>query len=341
MSISKKKGSWHADIRVGGRKGQRYRKMFKTKAEALRWEAWVQNQYTQNPEWEPPKADKRRLSELIDQWYQLHGQHLKDGKKRLGKLQYTCQGLGNPVASELTGTLFSHYRAVRSESVTANTLNHELTYLRAVFNELIRLDHWKDENPLKSVRNLKVDEHELAWLSDDDVSLLLHHLGERRRPDALLVTKVCLATGARWSEAETLTAEQLQPHRITYHRTKNGKSRTVPISEELYSEIRTVGSGRLFNNCYDAFTNALEASGIQLPKGQRTHVLRHTFASHFVMKGGNLLTLQKILGHQSIQMTMRYAHLAPDHLNDAVRLNPLNQCGHFVDTSSKDEESAA
>lgn len=83
----------------------------------------------------------------------------------------------------------------------------------------------------------------------------------------MLVTKVCLATGARWSEAETLTAEQLQPHRITYHRTKNGKSRTVPISEELYSEIQTVSSGRLFNNCYDAFTNALEASGIQLPKG--------------------------------------------------------------------------
>ena len=169
--------------------------------------------------------------------------------------------------------------------------------------------------------------------------LLPQNLADRRRPDALLVTKVCLATGARWSEAETLTAEQVQPFRITYHSTKNGKSRSVPISEGLYNEIRTASSGRLFNNCYDAFTNALEASGIQLPRGQRTHVLRHTFASHFVMKGGSLLTLQKILGHQSIQMTMRYAHLAPDHLNDAVRLNPLNQCGQLVDTSRKDDET--
>jgi len=41
------------------------------------------------------------------------------------------------------------------------------------------------------------------------------------------------------------------------------------------------------------------------------------------MNGGNLLTLQKILGHQSIVMTMRYAHLAPEHLNEAVRYNPL------------------
>ncbi len=46
--------------------------------------------------------------------------------------------------------------------------------------------------------------------------------------------------------------------------------------------------------------------------------------SHFAMNGGNILTLQRILGHASINMTMRYAHLSPDHLQDAVRLNPLS-----------------
>nr|WP_231473619.1 tyrosine-type recombinase/integrase [Shewanella sp. 38A_GOM-205m] len=60
-----------------------------------------------------------------------------------------------------------------------------------------------------------------------------------------------------------------------------------------------------------------------MPKGQASHVLRHTFASHFVMNGGNILTLQRILGHSSIQMTMRYAHLAPEHLIEATKLNPL------------------
>ena len=48
----------------------------------------------------------------------------------------------------------------------------------------------------------------------------------------------------------------------------------------------------------------------------RFHDLRHTFASHWVMKGGDLFKLQKILGHQSVQMTMRYAHLAPDAFKD-------------------------
>lgn len=55
-----------------------------------------------------------------------------------------------------------------------------------------------------------------------------------------------------------------------------------------------------------------------------THVLRHSFASHYMMTGGDLLVLNKILGHKTIQMTMVYAHLAPDHLEDAKLKNPLN-----------------
>lgn len=50
------------------------------------------------------------------------------------------------------------------------------------------------------------------------------------------------------------------------------------------------------------------------------------------MKGGNILTLQKILGHTSLAMAMRYAHLAPDHLQDAVRLGPISDFRHFIDT---------
>ena len=50
---------------------------------------------------------------------------------------------------------------------------------------------------------------------------------------------------------------------------------------------------------------------------------QHTFASHFMMNGGNILTLQKVLGHSDIKMTMCCARLAPDFLEEATRLNPL------------------
>jgi site-specific recombinase XerD len=54
--------------------------------------------------------------------------------------------------------------------------------------------------------------------------------------------------------------------------------------------------------------------GADIDKTFRFHDLRHTFASHFMMNGGNIYDLQKILGHTSLEMTQRYAHLAPEHL---------------------------
>ena len=80
----------------------------------------------------------------------------------------------------------------------------------------------------------------------------------------------------------------------------------------------------MFANCYGAFREAIDRTSIKLPEGQLTHVLRHTFASHFMMNGGNILVLQRVLGHASLQMTMRYAHLAPDHLQEVLKLNPLS-----------------
>ncbi|MBB1605847.1 hypothetical protein A9979_04925 [Pseudomonas sp. UMC76] len=68
-----------------------------------------------------------------------------------------------------------------------------------------------------------------------------------------------------------------------------------------------------------------------------THILRHTFASHYMMGGGDILTLQRILGHSSITMTMRYAHLSPEHLESAMRLSPLVQPEHQLDAADIDE----
>jgi integrase len=79
-------------------------------------------------------------------------------------------------------------------------------------------------------------------------------------------------------------------------------------------------------SCRAAFRRAYERCRFQAP-GQLTHILSHTFSSHYMM--GNILSLQRILGHSSITMTMRYAHLSPDHLESALRLSPLAQCAHF------------
>lgn len=69
----------------------------------------------------------------------------------------------------------------------------------------------------------------------------------------------------------------------------------------------------------------MQRAGIETPAGQLTHVLRHTFASHFMMNGGNILVLRRILGHTDIKVTMRHSHFSPENLLEAVSFNPLNQ----------------
>ena len=137
---------------------------------------------------------------------------------------------------------------------------------------------------------------------------------------------ICLATGARWSEAQSVKPASVQKNIITFSNTKNGKVRAVPVPENLISRLKTHWAiYGAFTASLSSFRRALTRTSIRLPKGQAAHALRHTFASHFVMNGGNILTLQKILGHSTVVMTMRYAHLSPDHLQDAVKLNPLGE----------------
>ena len=148
-----------------------------------------------------------------------------------------------------------------------------------------------------------------------------------------MTAQVCLSTGARWSEAEELRVSQVKNGQIQFTGTKSGKNRTVPVSDALIAALdahlgERYGKGkavatRFFQYGYGAFREAVDKCGLELPRGQLTHVLRHTFASHFMMNGGNILVLQKILGHSSLVMTMRYAHLAPEHLQEAKTLNPL------------------
>lgn len=189
--------------------------------------------------------------------------------------------------------------------------------------EMKRLGEWEGDNPLSGIRQFKEGDQELAFLYDEEIVRLLSACDQSANKDLGVIVRICLATGARWSEAQDLKQSQVLPGRLTFTQTKSKKNRTVPISEQL-QKLLPKKRGALFTPAYEAFKSALARAAIELPRGQRTHVLRHTFASHFMMRGGNILVLQQILGHSTIMMTMRYAHFAPNHLDAAVALNPFD-----------------
>jgi len=336
MTIKKlTSGEWLCDFRLDGADSRRIRKKFASKGEAVAFEDFKKREAQDKP-WKSEKEDRRRLSEIIELWHKLHGQALVASKSRLAKLHIVCNGLGDPVASQLTAKDWAHYRDRRLRGEIDNgyhkdpadwiakpiTVNREQQYLMAVFNELKRLGEWKLPNPLEGIRVFKEAEKEMSWLTPQQIAELFRACERYGKENLTTIVKVCLATGARWSEAERLTRSQLSPYKLTFTKTKGKKNRTVPIPRWLYDELAT-RQGKMFKPCYQEFKKMLALTDIELTEGQKTHVLRHTFASHFMMNGGNILVLQKILGHSNIRETMRYAHFAPDHLEEAAVLNPI------------------
>ncbi|WP_261843488.1 phage integrase [Aliamphritea ceti] len=322
MTIKKADNQWLLDIRPEGRDGPRLRKKFDTKAEAQRYELHIKSLATQGKAWNP-NGDTRRLKDLIEVWYNNRGINLRDGTRRKRAADAMALVMGNPKAAKLSPNAFIEYRNAKlQEGCKPKTLNNHLTYLKAIYNELISTKVINYQNPLEGVKPIKIAETELAYLTTEQIKELLSTI---KHSDALLISKICLSTGCRWGEAQSLQKRHIRNGQIQFTDTKSGKNRYIPISQDLEKEILKRTEDKLFGFSLSAFNRALEKTSIELPKGQASHVLRHTFASHFMMNGGNILTLQKILGHSTITMTMRYAHLAPDHLQDAVKLNPLIQ----------------
>jgi integrase len=112
--------------------------------------------------------------------------------------------------------------------------------------------------------------------------------------------------------------------------TKNGERREIPINETLRQNLETQPRhikssyvfwygevGRPYGEVTKSFNSAVRRAGI---KDFTFHDLRHTFASHLVMAGVDLTTVKELLGHKTLTMTLRYAHLAPGHKAKAVEL---------------------
>ena len=322
MTISKMDdGRYMLDLRPQGRNGKRIRRKFDTRSEALRFERWAISKYN-DKEWLAGNAkDGRNLDELITLWWKYHGQTLTSGEAVRLDLERMCNVLGNPKASQVTRGLFADYRAKRLEAgISPVTVNREQSLLSGVFTALKKSGQLEQQNPLTGLPKIKTAERDSSFLTIEQIDYLLSLLDG----DNLRLAKFALSTGARWDEAAQMDRSRILKYKAVFTETKGKRNRTVPISEALHDEItKDRKAGKIFPNADYRIFRAVLKKHFNLPDGQATHIMRHSFSSHFMMNGGNILTLQKILGHTTITQTMAYAHLAPDYLTDAALLNPI------------------
>lgn len=188
------------------------------------------------------------------------------------------------------------------------------------------------ESNLKSIRkakNLKGENKRLRFLSLEESQSLIDSCDSFLKP----VVVMALNTGMRKSEILNLTWNQLDLKHgfILLDKTKNGERREIPLNSTLKVLLSSIvrrldvpfvfcnpQTGKPFQKDWKKpFLSALKKAGI---RDFVFHDLRHSFASQLVMAGVDITTVSRLLGHKTLTMTLRYAHLAPSHLLKAVEI---------------------
>ena len=200
----------------------------------------------------------------------------------------------------------------------------EIRHLKAAFSYATEVISILKENPFRNVKQLKIEGDNLpGYLTLYDIEKLLSVIDDE---DFKQLVIFYLNTGCRRDEALNLTLDNIDFNRkkIKITQTKSGKDREIPLNEKLLKILerrnREVPFGFKSHYVTHKFKEYVRKAGIN--ERFSVHSLRHTFASHLVMNGVDLYTVQKLLGHSSIRVTEKYAHLSPDFLASGVTKLP-------------------
>lgn len=217
--------------------------------------------------------------------------------------------------------------------LTPATVNRRLATLKHMFTKAY---DWRmvSEAVSKEVHRVKLEKEENRrdrFLSEEEIARLLDACGtddKQRHLRPILI--FALNTGCRKEEILSLRWQNVDLLHgfINITKTKNSEARKLPLNEPLREmlsrQVRRIGcefvffdpeTGRRFQDVRRSFSTALRKAGIT---DFHFHDLRHTYASQMVMAGVDLTTVSRLLGHKTLAMTLRYSHLAPQHLSNAV-----------------------
>jgi integrase len=208
-----------------------------------------------------------------------------------------------------------------------STVLRYMAVLSHAFSVGVREWQWLDDSPMRKVSKPKEPRGRVRFLSDEERDALLSACMSSRSPDLYPAVILALSTGARLMELMTLRWPQVDLHRrvITLTETKNGDIRALTLSGKAMeivverSKVRRIDTDLLFPSkknpqkppdLHGAFSTALKAAGIT---DFRWHDLRHTTASWLAMNGASMAEIAEVLGHKTLQMVKRYAHLSTEH----------------------------
>ncbi len=349
--ISKKgKTSYRVEVRLKGYPPQS--ETFTRKTDASRWAQDTESAIREGRHFKTAEAKKHTLAELIERYVRdVLPRPPRKSKRPRGERSQTIikaqlawwrAELGAYTLADITPAKIAEARdklgrskADGGQGFEPATVVRYMAPLSHALGVAVREWGWLDDSPMRKVQRPSEPDGRVRYLSDAERDRLLSACRESPEPWLYPAVVLSLSTGMRKAEQMGLRwgAVDTRQGRITLTETKNGETRVVPLAGpalELLKEhakVRRLDTDLVWPNAKGdkpvdlrgAWEAALKAAEIE---DYRWHDNRHSCASWLVMNGATLADVAEVLGHKTLAMVKRYAHLSPAHVAGVVaRMN--------------------
>ena len=306
---------------------------FDRKTDADKWARETESDMSRRRYFPQHEAEHHTLADLVDrQLAAVKMDRPHDYDRQRAILGWWKANLGAYALSTITPEILARHRdeLQTKEGLAPGTVNRYLSALSKAFNNAVREWHWVPDNPLSRVSKKPEPRGIVRFLSDDERKTLLDACRKSQYRPLYLIVLFALTTGMRRGELLGLRWQDIDLERrvAVLHNTKNGDRRSVPIVPEVAGLLREHGKVRRLDTdlvfaseghdpiWFDKFWyRALKDAKIN---DFRFHDLRHTAASYLAMSGATTAEIAAVLGHRTLQMVKRYAHLSDQHTGTVI-----------------------
>ncbi len=333
---------YYVQIRIKGCPPQHA--SFKRKTDADRWIQQTEAAIREGRHFKTSESKKHTLADLIERYIEnILPTKRKSIEKQTAQLNWWKDHLGCYYLSDITPSLIAEKRDVllkgttlRKKQRSPSTVVRYMAVLSHAYTIAMKEWGWVDDSPIRKVTKPKEPRGRVRFLDEDERIRLLEACKESPNPYLYTIVVLALSTGMRHTELMTLTwgDVDLVKERVILKETKNGEIRQVAITGhalELLKQldkIRRIDTHLLFPGKFPkkpidirtAWESALKRANIS---NFKYHDLRHTAASYLVMNGASLAEIAEVLGHKTLAMVKRYAHLSDTHTAGVV--SKMNQ----------------
>ncbi|MBX9895587.1 MAG: site-specific integrase [Nitrosomonas sp.] len=334
--------SYRVKIRLKGFPSQSA--TFERLTDAKKWAQHTESAIREGRHFKTTEAKRHTLAEMIDRYCRDVLPSKKSAKDQAQQLAWWKSEIGSYSLADVTPSLIGECRDKLGREIT---VRNKLRSPASVVRYMAALSHaltiavkewgWLEDSPMRKVTKPKESRGRVRFLSDDERMRLLQACKESSNPYLYTVVVLALSTGMRQGEIMGLTwdAVDLNQGRAILHETKNGERRAVAITGhalellKALSKVRRIDSNLLFPAKENAPQKPQKPMDLRTPwetavkkaelQDFKFHDLRHSAASYLAMNGASLAEIAEVLGHKTLQMVKRYAHLSEGHTARVVQ----------------------